>query len=64
MKLSRRSLLTGLAAAPLTGLAYAQSAPDLRIVSRVLDVKGKAAKVYGIVGPNGKSGLEDRKSVV
>ena len=58
MKLSRRSLLTGLAAAPLTGLAYAQSAPDVRIVSRVLDVKGKAAKVYGIVGPNGKSGLE------
>ena len=58
MKLSRRNILGGLAAAPLIGLANAQSAPDLRIVSRVLDVKGKAAKVYGIVGPNGKAGLE------
>ena len=58
MKLSRRNILGGLAAAPLIGLANAQSAPDLRIVSRVLDVKGKAAKVYGIIGPNGKAGLE------
>jgi FtsP/CotA-like multicopper oxidase with cupredoxin domain len=58
MKLSRRNILGGLAAAPFIGLAHAQSAPDLRIVSRVLDVKGKAAKVYGIVGPNGKAGLE------
>jgi FtsP/CotA-like multicopper oxidase with cupredoxin domain len=58
MKLSRRNILGGLAAAPLIGLANAQSAPDLRIVSRVLDVKGKAAKAYGIVGPNGKAGLE------
>jgi FtsP/CotA-like multicopper oxidase with cupredoxin domain len=58
MKLSRRNILGGLAAAPFFGLAHAQSAPDLRIVSRVLDVKGKAAKVYGIVGPNGKAGLE------
>jgi FtsP/CotA-like multicopper oxidase with cupredoxin domain len=58
MKLSRRNILGGLAAAPFIGLTHAQSAPDLRIVSRVLDVKGKAAKVYGIVGPNGKAGLE------
>lgn len=58
MKLSRRNILGGLAVAPLIGLANAQSAPDLRIVSRVLEVKGKAAKVYGIVGPNGKAGLE------
>jgi FtsP/CotA-like multicopper oxidase with cupredoxin domain len=58
MKLSRRNILGGLAAAPFIGLAHAQSAPDLRIVSRVLDVKGKAAKVYGIFGPNGKTGLE------
>jgi FtsP/CotA-like multicopper oxidase with cupredoxin domain len=58
MKLSRRSILGGFSAAPFIGLAHAQSAPDLRIVSRVLDVKGKAAKVYGIVGPNGKAGLE------
>ncbi len=58
MKLTRRNILGGIAAAPLIGLAQAQSAPDLRIVSRVLDVKGKAAKVYGIVGSNGKAGLE------
>ena len=58
MKLSRRQILGGLSTAPFIGLARAQSAPDLRIVSRVLDVKGKAAKVYGIVGPNGKAGLE------
>ena len=58
MKLSRRKILSGLSAVPFMGLAQAQSAPDLRIVSRVLDVKGKAAKVYGIIGPNGKSGLE------
>jgi FtsP/CotA-like multicopper oxidase with cupredoxin domain len=58
MKLSRRSIIGGFAAAPFVGLASAQSAPDLRIVSRILDIKGKAAKVYGIVGPNGKAGLE------
>jgi len=58
MKLSRRNILGGLAMAPFTGLARAQAAPDLRIVSRVLDVKGKAAKVFGIIGPNGKAGLE------
>jgi FtsP/CotA-like multicopper oxidase with cupredoxin domain len=58
MKVSRRNILGGLATTPFIGLAGAQTAPDLRIVSRVLDVKGKAAKVYGIVGPNGKAGLE------
>ena len=58
MKLSRRKILSGLAATPFIGLARAQPAPDLRIISRILDVKGKAAKVYGILGPNGKAGLE------
>ena len=58
MKLSRRKILGGLAATPFIGFAQAQSAPDLRILSRVIDVKGKAAKVFGIVGPNGKPGLE------
>lgn len=34
------------------------SAPVLQIGTRILDVKGKAAKVYGIIGPSGKPGLE------
>ncbi len=58
MDLSRRSLIGGLATLPLINTARAQSAPSLTITSRILDVKGKAAKVFGIVGPNGKSGLE------
>jgi FtsP/CotA-like multicopper oxidase with cupredoxin domain len=57
MKISRRGLLVGAAALGLPSLARA-AAPTLTIGSRVLDVKGKAAKVFGIVGPNGKPGLE------
>jgi FtsP/CotA-like multicopper oxidase with cupredoxin domain len=57
MKISRRGLLVGAAALSLPNMARA-SAPTLTIGSRVLDVKGKAAKVFGIVGPNGKPGLE------
>jgi FtsP/CotA-like multicopper oxidase with cupredoxin domain len=30
--------------------------PGLRVLSRTLDVKGKAAKVFGILGPDGKPG--------
>ena len=58
MTVSRRQFLSGLAVLPMTQLAFAQAAPDLKIISRVLDVKGKAAKVYGITGPGGKPGLE------
>jgi FtsP/CotA-like multicopper oxidase with cupredoxin domain len=57
MKISRRGLLVGAAALSLPSMARA-SAPALTIGSRVLDVKGKAAKVFGIVGPSGKPGLE------
>jgi FtsP/CotA-like multicopper oxidase with cupredoxin domain len=57
MRLSRRELLVGAAALSFPKLARA-GAPLLKIQSRILDVKGKAAKVFGIVGPNGKPGLE------
>ena len=58
MYLTRRTLISGLAALPLINPACAQSAPSLTITTRILDVKGKAAKVFGIIGPNGKPGLE------
>ena len=57
MKLSRRGLILGAAAMTGFGKPALAQAPGLRIVSRVLDVKGKAAKVFGIVGPDGKPGL-------
>ena len=57
MNLTRRGLLIGAAALGLSSPARAM-APTLTIGSRVLDVKGKPAKVFGIVGPNGKPGLE------
>jgi FtsP/CotA-like multicopper oxidase with cupredoxin domain len=68
--MNRRSLcklLTaggGLAAArpilPTSFVTPVQAATDaikLNIVSRTIEVNGKAAKVFGIEGPNGKSGL-------
>jgi FtsP/CotA-like multicopper oxidase with cupredoxin domain len=57
MKISRRGLLVGAAALSLPSIARA-AAPTLTIGWRTLEVKGKAAKVYGIIGPNGKPGLE------
>ena len=56
--MTRRNLIGGLAALPLAKAARAQSIPPLTITSRILDVKGKAAKVFGIIGPNGKPGLD------
>jgi FtsP/CotA-like multicopper oxidase with cupredoxin domain len=59
MQLSRRRFVSGLATMPWAGAAWAETvAPQISIQSRVLDVKGKAAKVFGIVGPSGKPGLE------
>jgi FtsP/CotA-like multicopper oxidase with cupredoxin domain len=68
--MNRRSLCKllaaggGLAAArpilPASFVTPAQAAPDaikLNIVSRTIEVNGKAAKVFGIEGPNGESGL-------
>ena len=57
MKLNRRDVLKLAAAVPLVGPAMADAAPQLKIISRVLEVNGKAAKVFGIVGPDGKPGL-------
>ncbi len=56
-KLSRRGFLAAGALALATP-SFATSYPRLTIGSRILDVKGKAAKVFGIVGPTGKPGLE------
>ncbi len=57
MKLSRRGFVLGAALIGVSRPSFA-SAPVLQIGTRILDVKGKAAKVYGIVGPTGKPGLE------
>ncbi len=57
----RDLLLAGLAGSSLMGLprfALAESEPQLLTVAkRVLEVKGKAATVYGLTGPGGKPGL-------
>lgn len=59
----RDLLLAGLAGTSLTAmglprLAMAAPEPKLLTVSkRVLEVKGKAATVYGLTGPDGKPGL-------
>ena len=57
MKLSRRGFLIGSAALALPSVARAEP-PTLTIGTRSLDVNGKAAKVFGITGPDGKPGLE------
>ena len=57
----RDLLLAGLAGTSLMGLprrALAGPEPTLLTVAkRVLEVKGKAATVYGLTGPGGKPGL-------
>ncbi len=57
MKISRRGFLIGSAALALPSVARAE-APTLTIGTRILDVNGKAAKVFGITGPDGKPGLQ------
>ncbi|WP_373502031.1 multicopper oxidase family protein [Aestuariivirga sp.] len=63
MIVNRRRLVAGLAGAAILplmpGKIRAQEAPRLVTVSkRTLDVKGKAATVYGLTGPDGKPGLD------
>jgi FtsP/CotA-like multicopper oxidase with cupredoxin domain len=58
MKMSRRQVLGSLAGLPFVGRAMAENAAPLQIQSRILEVKGKAAKVFGIVRGDGKHGLE------
>jgi FtsP/CotA-like multicopper oxidase with cupredoxin domain len=62
MPLSRRRFLTGIAAAA-TGAApqpsaFGQAAAQkLTATTRSLDVNGKAARVYGLIGPGSKPGV-------
>lgn len=61
LRLNRRQVLLASGAAALAGVvpgAARAALPGLRVDTRVLDVKGKAAKVYGIFGPSGRPGLE------
>lgn len=56
---TRRQFLATATALPLMGLAkplWAQT-PALTIASRQIEVLGKAAKVYGITGTDGRSGI-------
>jgi FtsP/CotA-like multicopper oxidase with cupredoxin domain len=57
MKISRRGFLAGSAALALPGIAQAE-VPTITIGTRILEVNGKAAKVFGITGPDGKQGLQ------
>jgi FtsP/CotA-like multicopper oxidase with cupredoxin domain len=60
--INRRKLLAGLSGIALTSLPRATSAAaEQRLVTvsrRTLEVKGRAATVYGLTGPGGKSGLD------
>jgi FtsP/CotA-like multicopper oxidase with cupredoxin domain len=58
---SRRAVLAGgagLAMVPFLPRPGFGATRRLQIVSRILDVKGKPAQVYGIMDQHGKSGLE------
>jgi len=63
-RISRRQALIGLAgmaaAAGLPRPAGAAAPNVLRAVSRTLEIKGRAAKVFGIEGPDGRPGLRLR----
>ena len=65
MQLSRRNLLASGSAVALVGQfrpAFAQRAePLLNVSTRILDVNGKAAKVFSIVGKNGGQGIIGRE---
>lgn len=60
--ISRRQILKGAAALtaahPLGRDAGASEALSLRAGTRVLDIKGRAARVFGITGKGGRPGLE------
>lgn len=56
--LSRRSVFQGIFAAPFGAtLAGAQAPAELKVISRIIEVNGQAAKVFGIVNSRGGSGL-------
>ena len=57
-RLSRRSVFQGIFAASLgTSLARAQTHAELTVASRIIEVNGRAAKVFGIVNGSGGNGL-------
>lgn len=57
-KLSRRSVFQGILAAPFgAGLAGAQTPGELKVGSRIIEVNGRAAKVFGVVNGRGGNGL-------
>lgn len=60
MRLNRRGAIAGAVALPLvSGQLVADEAPKLLTVSkRMLDVKGRAASIFALTGPNGKPGLD------
>ena len=61
--LSRRSFLTSttvLAGAALAGGPWTRAfaaAPVLTVGSRTIEVKGKAAKIFSVIGPGNRPGL-------
>ncbi|MEZ5831218.1 MAG: multicopper oxidase family protein [Dongiaceae bacterium] len=63
MILSRRSFLTasaalgGMSIAPATWAVSQDGPTEIAIGTRVIEVKGKAAKVFGLMQPNGTHGL-------
>lgn len=60
MMISRRGLIASAAALPLFGQGLrAEQAPRfLKVSKRSIEVKGKAASVFGLTGEGGKPGLE------
>jgi FtsP/CotA-like multicopper oxidase with cupredoxin domain len=57
-KLSRRAVFQGIFATPFgTSLAWARTPAELRVASRIIEVNGRAAKVFGIVNSGGGNGL-------
>ena len=58
LSLSRRVFLQGFCAAPFgAGLARAQTPVELKVASRIIEVNGRAAKVFEIVNSRGGRGL-------
>ena len=58
LSLSRRVFLQGFCAAPFgAGLARAQTPIELKVASRIIEVNGRAAKVFEIVNSRGGRGL-------
>jgi FtsP/CotA-like multicopper oxidase with cupredoxin domain len=61
MKIGRRGFLAGLGALPVLapGVARAvQPFRNLTVTTRTLDVKGRAATVFGLAGPDGRTGID------